>query len=170
MARLVVWLLELTADKKGAASMRSKLVISLLLALAGIWVGGCVSTDETGVKPDIAAPTVAPANLVAATNTVASTNTVSQALLAKTAWKGLVFPLPENAPPRALAFLKQEKKQKTGYYLRAEDPILISRLREMGQSRKGTPVALTARLDPDGTTLLVTDMAELAKDRKPERR
>ena len=170
MAQPVARLLELTAWKGEAAIMRGKSVLFLLLALAGIWCGGCVSTNESGMKADTGAPQAVPTNLVASTNAASMTNTVSRELLLKTAWKGLVFPAPENAPSRALALLKQEKTQKAGYYLRAENPILISRLRELGQSHKGTRVALTARLDPDGATLLVIDMAELAKEHKPERR
>jgi hypothetical protein len=100
---------------------------------------------------------------------VANVNT--NALLAKTVWKGLLFAAPSNSAAGVVAVLKQDKRQKTGFYLlRTEDPILATRMRELGLAHKGAPVVLDARLNPDMTNLLVSDILELAKGRKPERK
>jgi len=98
---------------------------------------------------------------------VAETN----ALLNRTAWKGLLFAAPTNSDAGVAALLKQEKRLKTGFLLRTEDPILYTRMQDVSQSRKGASVVLSGKLDPDRTnTILVTDLLELPKERKSERK
>ncbi len=93
------------------------------------------------------------------------------ALLQRTVWKGLLFEAPTNATTGVAAILRQDKHQKTGgFLLRTEDPVLYTRMLELSQAHKKTAVVLNGRLDPGGTTVLVTDLLELPKERKPERK
>ena len=110
----------------------------------------------------------APAQVQTQQAPVATVDT--NALLSKTVWKGLLYAAPSDAATGVVAVLKQEKKQKSGFYLlRTEDPILVTRVRELSLSHKGAPVVLNGRLEPDMTNLVVTDIFELPKPRKPER-
>jgi len=138
--------------------MRCALFSMVLFSLAA--VGACAVADETNAAPAKAKTRQTPVAIV-------DTN----ALLSQTVWKGLLFAAPSDSAAGVVAVLKQDKHQKTGFYLlRTEDPILATRMRELGLAHKGAPVVLNGRLDPDVTNLLVTDLLELPKERKPERR
>ena len=89
----------------------------------------------------------------------------------RTVWKGLLFAAPSNAAPGVVAVLQPVKHQKTGHHLvRAEDRVLATRIGELSHSHKGTGVVLNGVLDPDGITILATDVYELPKEKKPEQR
>ena len=95
----------------------------------------------------------------------------TNALLQQTVWKGVLQAASTNSPAGVVAVLKQDKHQKTpGFFLRTEDPVLYTRMQEIAQARRGAAVVLNGRLDPDITTILVTDLFELPKPRKPERK
>ena len=118
-----------------------------------------------------AAEDATPAPAGARTQPAHTANVDTNALLQQTVWKGLLFAAPTNSAAGVVAVLKQEKHQKTGaFLLRTEDPILYTRMQDLGHTRKGTSVVLNGRLDPDGTTVLVTDLLELPKERKPDRK
>jgi len=147
-----------TALNPGGPVMRCTLFSVILFALAA--AGACAVTDETNAAPAKAKARQIPVAIV-------DTN----ALLSQTVWKGLLFAAPSDAATGVVAVLKQDKHQKTGFYLlRTEDPILATRMRELGLAHKGAPVVLNGRLDSDLTSLQVTEILELPKERKPERR
>ena len=137
--------------------MRCMLISVSLFALTAICVSEAAGETNT-----------ASAQVQAQQAPVATVDT--NALLSKTVWKGLLYAAPSDAATGVVAVLKQDKRQKSGYYLlRTEDPILGTRMRELSLSHKGAPVVLNGRLDPNMTVLVVTDIFELPKPRKPER-
>ena len=112
-----------------------------------------------------------PAPAATRTQQVHTANVDTNALLQRTSWKGLLFAAPTNAAADVAALLKQEKHQKTGgYLLRTEDPVLFTRMQDLSHAHKTAAVVLDGRLEPNGTTILVTDLSELPKERKPERK
>ncbi len=136
----------------------------LLLQSAGLFAllaaGAVAAADDAAI-----------ASTGGRTQQVHTANVDTNALLQQTVWKGLLFAAPTNSAAGVVAVLKQEKHQKTGaFLLRTEDPILYTRMQDLGHTRKGTSVVLNGRLDPDGTTVLVTDLLELPKERKPDRK
>jgi hypothetical protein len=139
--------------------MRSKLIQMGLftLVVAGAYAAVAEEATTAPVKAKVRhAPTA---------------NVDTNALLQQTVWKGELFAAPSNSAAVVVAVLKHEKHQKTGtYLLRTDDPILATRMRELGHAHKGSAVVLNARLDPDETNLWVTDILELPKERKPERK
>ncbi|MEI8241845.1 MAG: hypothetical protein WCI17_01120 [bacterium] len=91
-------------------------------------------------------------------------------LMSKTTWKGSLAAAPTNAAATVVGVLKPEKHVPIApLLLRTGDPVLAARVQEMVATHKGAAVVLTARLDPDGTSLLVTDVLLLPRERKPER-
>jgi hypothetical protein len=98
-------------------------------------------------------------------------NVDTNALWQQTIWKGTLARAPSNAVATAIAELKTEKHHKDGtFLLRTDDMVLAARMLTLVQSEKGAAVVLEARLDPDGTTLRVTNLLLLPKDRKEEHR
>jgi hypothetical protein len=91
--------------------------------------------------------------------------------LQQTSWKGELAAAPANATNDVVAMLKQQKPLGGALPipLRAQDPVLATRLRELSQPHANHAVVLTAHLDPDGTTLLVTDLRQLPSAPKPTR-
>ena len=138
--------------------MRRTLIPVALLALLA--AGACTLEDDSDTAP-----------VRTWKHRPHAVNVDTNALLQQTVWKGLLFAAPTNSAAGVVAVLKQEKHQKTGaFLLRTEDPILYTRMQDLGHTRKGTSVVLNGRLDPDGTTVLVTDLLELPKERKPDRK
>ena len=126
-----------------------------ILAVGAVAAADDATTASTGIR----------------TQPVHTANVDTNALLQQTVWKGLLFSAPTNSAAGVVAVLKQDKHQKTGaFLLRTEDPILYTRMQDLGHAHKGTSVVLNGRLDPDGITVRVTDLLELPKERKPERK
>lgn len=95
----------------------------------------------------------------------------TNALLARTTWHGLLFAAPTNSPADVAAILKQEKRQKTpGFLLRTESPVLFARMLDLSHAHNGSSVVLEGRMQTNCTTILITDLRELTKERKAERK
>jgi len=138
--------------------MRLTLLSASLFAL--IAAGAIATEDDAG-----------PAPVGTQTQQVRTANASTNALAHQTVWKGLLFPAPTNSAAGVVALLKQEKHQKTcAVLLRTEDPILFTRMQDLSHAHKSSGVVLNGTLDPDGTTVLVTDLRELPRERKPERK
>jgi hypothetical protein len=91
-------------------------------------------------------------------------------LMSKTTWKGSLAAAPTNVEANVIAVLKPEKHVPIDpLRLRTEDPVLAARVQEIVATHKGAAVVLTARMHPDGTSLLVTELFLLPRERKPER-
>ena len=119
------------------------------------------------VRADEATPAPTPAKAQPAATPAEET----RALLARTTWHGLLFAAPTNSPADVAAILKQEKRQKTpGFLLRTESPVLFARMLDLSHAHKGSSVVLEGRMETNCTTILITDLRELAKEHKAERK